>query len=416
MDAALIALIVVAVLVIGTLLRSVRIVPQAKSAVVERLGRYTRTQGPGVAVLVPFVDRMRPMIDMREQVVSFPPQPVITSDNLTVGIDSVIYFQVTDPRAATYEIQNYIQAVEQLTITTLRNVVGALNLEQTLTSRDSINSQLRGVLDEATGPWGIRVARVEIKAIEPPPSIRDAMEKQMRADRDKRAIILSAEGQRESAIKTAEGQKAAQILAAEGQKTAAILAAEADRQSRILRAEGERAARYLSAQGQAKAIETTFNAIHAAKPDPALLAYQYLQTLPQIAQGDANKMWIVPSEFSKALEGLAGLAGGSGSGTGSDNGVPSWLTATSTGGNGSNGNSDGGISTDGWFDSNLPPAAIQPEAGNLRASDDDPDTRAAHEGLAEPAALSGSIDPSVPPAIPPLPTIPPLSTRDDPEE
>ena len=326
MDAVLIVVIILAVLVIGTLLRSVRIVPQARAAVVERLGRYTRTQGPGVAVLVPFVDRMRPLIDMREQVVSFPPQPVITSDNLTVGIDSVIYFQVTDPRAATYEIQNYIQAVEQLTITTLRNVVGSLNLEQTLTSRDGINTQLRGVLDEATGPWGIRVARVEIKAIEPPASIRDAMEKQMRADRDKRAIILTAEGQRESAIKTAEGQKAAQILSAEGAKTAAILAAEADRQSRILRAEGERAARYLSAQGQAKAIETTFNAIHAAKPDPALLAYQYLQTLPQIAQGDANKMWIVPSEFSKALEGLAGMAGGlaGGSGDTGNGSQPGW--------------------------------------------------------------------------------------------
>jgi regulator of protease activity HflC (stomatin/prohibitin superfamily) len=415
MDAALIVVIVLAILVIGTLLRSVRIVPQARAAVVERLGRYTRTQGPGVAVLVPFVDRMRPLIDLREQVVSFPPQPVITSDNLTVGIDSVIYFQVTDPRAATYEIQNYIQAVEQLTITTLRNVVGALNLEQTLTSRDSINSQLRGVLDEATGPWGIRVARVEIKAIEPPPSIRDAMEKQMRADRDKRAIILAAEGQRESAIKTAEGQKAAQILAAEGQKTAAILAAEADRQSRILRAEGERAARYLSAQGQAKAIETTFNAIHAAKPDPALLAYQYLQTLPQIAQGDANKMWIVPSEFSKALEGLAGLAGGSGSGTG--NGVPSWLAATSTGGSdapeAAAGSQSAGISTEGWFDSNLPPAAAQPEAGNLRASDNDPDSRAAHEGISEPIALIGSLDPSTPPAVPPLPDIPPLPTRDE---
>ena len=314
MDAVLIAVLIVAILAIVTLLRSVRIVPQARAAVVERLGRYTRTQGPGVAILLPFVDRMRPLIDMREQVVSFPPQPVITSDNLTVGIDSVIYFQVTDPRAATYEIQNYIQAVEQLTITTLRNVVGSLNLEQTLTSRDGINTQLRGVLDEATGPWGIRVARVEIKAIEPPASIRDAMEKQMRADRDKRAIILSAEGQRESAIKTAEGQKAAQILAAEGAKTAAILSAEAERQSQILRAEGERAARYLSAQGEAKAIETTFGAIHAARPDPALLAYQYLQTLPRIAQGDANKMWIVPSEFSKALEGLAGLAGAAGGG------------------------------------------------------------------------------------------------------
>ncbi|HEU5270615.1 MAG TPA: SPFH domain-containing protein [Jatrophihabitans sp.] len=408
MDPALIVLIVIAVLVIGTLLRSVRIVPQAKSAVVERLGRYTRTQGPGVAVLVPFVDRMRPLIDMREQVVSFPPQPVITSDNLTVGIDSVIYFQVTDPRAATYEIQNYIQAVEQLTITTLRNVVGALNLEQTLTSRDSINSQLRGVLDEATGPWGIRVARVEIKAIEPPPSIRDAMEKQMRADRDKRAIILTAEGQRESAIKTAEGQKAAQILAAEGQKTAAILAAEADRQSRILRAEGERAARYLSAQGQAKAIETTFNAIHAAKPDPALLAYQYLQTLPQIAQGDANKMWIVPSEFSKALEGLAGLAGGA-AGAGTENGAPSWLAATSTGGARSSGEK---ISTEGWFDSNLQPAADQPEAGNLRASDADPDSQAAHEGLVG-LPLVPPLDPSVPPAVPPLPDIPPLPTPTD---
>jgi regulator of protease activity HflC (stomatin/prohibitin superfamily) len=399
MDAVLIAVLIVAVLAIVTLLRSVRIVPQARAAVVERLGRYTRTQGPGVAVLVPFMDRMRPLIDMREQVVSFPPQPVITSDNLTVGIDSVIYFQVTDPRAATYEIQNYIQAVEQLTITTLRNVVGSLNLEQTLTSRDGINTQLRGVLDEATGPWGIRVARVEIKAIEPPASIRDAMEKQMRADRDKRAIILSAEGQRESAIKTAEGQKAAQILAAEGAKTSAILSAEADRQSRILRAEGDRAARYLSAQGQAKAIETTFNAIHAAKPDPALLAYQYLQTLPQIAQGDANKMWIVPSEFSKALEGLAGLAGAAGGGSGSEPGgsTPSWLAATSSGPAGTSDTEPGEkIATDGWFDSNLPPAALQPEAGNLRASDDDPESVLAHQGLAasataiNPALLAGA--------------------------
>ena len=208
------------------------------------------------------------MIDMREQVVSFPPQPVITADNLTVNIDTVIYFQVTDPRAATYEIANYIQAVEQLTVTTLRNVVGSLNLEQTLTSRDEINTKLRGELDDATGKWGIRVARVELKAIDPPVSIQDAMEKQMRADRDKRAIILQAEGARESAIKTAEGQKAAQILAAEGAKQSAILAAEAERQSRILRAEGERAARYLAAQGQAKAIETVFASIHASDPDP----------------------------------------------------------------------------------------------------------------------------------------------------
>jgi regulator of protease activity HflC (stomatin/prohibitin superfamily) len=342
-------------------------------------------------MLVPFVDLMRPLIDLREQVVSFPPQPVITSDNLTVGVDSVIYFQVTDPRAATYEIANYIQAVEQLTITTLRNVIGSLNLEQALTSRDEINSKLRGVLDEATGPWGIRVARVEIKAIDPPPSIQDAMEQQMRADRNKRALILTAEGQRESAIKTAEGNKAAQILAAEGQKQAAILEAEAERQSRILRAEGERAARYLAAQGQAKAIETTFNAIHDARPDPALLAYQYLQTLPQIAQGDANKMWIVPSEFSRALDGLARLGGGEE--------PPPWLAqeGTDTG-------KTSPIDTEGWFDSNLPPASAQPEAKNLRASDEDADSVLAREGMdlpAEAAPAAETPPPQQPSAEPP---------------
>src|SRR5882762_4572387 len=378
--AVLIAVLVVAVVALIVLLRSVRIVPQARAAVVERLGRYVRTQGPGVAVLLPFVDRMRPLIDLREQVVSFPPQPVITSDNLTVAIDSVIYFQVTDPRAASYEIQNYIQAVEQLTITTLRNVVGALNLEQALTSRDEINTRLRGVLDEATGPWGIRVARVEIKAIDPPPSIQDAMEQQMRADRNKRALILTAEGQRESAIKTAEGQKASQILGAEG----------------------ERAARYLTAQGQAKAIETTFNAIHEAKPDPALLAYQYLQTLPQIAQGDANKMWIVPSEFSKALEGLSRLTGAEGGGEGGGD-KPSWLEATSAvAGTGEK------IDTSDWFDSKLPPASEQPEAVNLRASDLDSDSLAARAGI-PPAAAFGETTLSTPEApLPPVdPTGPP---------
>ena len=373
MSAGIIAAIIVLVVVLIALGRMVRIVPQARAAVVERLGRYVRTATPGLTLLVPFIDRMRPLIDLREQVVSFPPQPVITSDNLTVAIDSVIYFQVTDPRAATYEIQNYIQAVEQLTITTLRNVVGSLNLEQALTSRDEINTKLRGVLDEATGPWGIRVARVEIKAIDPPPSIQDAMEQQMRADRNKRAIILTAEGQRESAIKTAEGQKAAQILGAEGQKQAAILAAEAERQSRILRAEGDRAARYLTAQGQAKAVETTFAAIHAARPDPALLAYQYLQTLPQIAQGDANKVWVIPSEFSKALEGLAKLGGQDGETP------PSWLQARPTEGAGQPAES---LDASTWFDSNLPPAHEQPEAVNLRASDNDPESILAHAGLA----------------------------------
>ncbi|WP_411701286.1 SPFH domain-containing protein, partial [Conyzicola sp.] len=244
-------LVVIVVFVIVVLFRSIRIIPQANAGVVERLGKYRKTLTPGLNILVPFIDRLRPLIDMREQVVSFPPQPVITEDNLVVSIDTVVFFQVTDARAATYEIANYLGAVEQLTTTTLRNVVGSLNLEEALTSRDNINSQLRIVLDEATGKWGIRVGRVELKAIEPPLSIQDSMEKQMRADRDKRAVILTAEGQRESSIKMAEGQKVAQILSAEGQKQAVILGAEAERQSQILRAEGERAAQFLTAQGQA---------------------------------------------------------------------------------------------------------------------------------------------------------------------
>src|SRR3954454_24695923 len=278
---------VLVLVVLLALIRSVRIIPQARARVVERLGRYQRTLGPGVALVVPFVDRMRPVIDLREQVVSFPPQPVITEDNLVVGIDTVLYFQVTDPKAATYEIANYIQAVEQLTVTTLRNVVGGLNLEEALTSRDHINAQLRGVLDEATDKWGIRVNRVEIKAIEPPASVKDSMEKQMRAERDKRAAIL-----------TAEGFKQSQILSAEGEKQGAILKAEGDAQARVLRADGE-----------AQAIQKVFDAIHAGNPDQKLLAYQYLQVLPQIAQGDSNKLWIVPSELGEALKGIGGMLG-----------------------------------------------------------------------------------------------------------
>ena len=277
-----------AVLVLLVLAKTVRIIPQARAGIVERLGRYSRTLNPGLSILVPFVDRLKPLIDLREQVVSFPPQPVITSDNLVVGIDTVIYFQVTDPKAATYEIANYIQGVEQLTVTTLRNVVGSLNLEQTLTSRDQINAQLRGVLDEATGKWGIRVNRVEIKAIEPPVSIRDSMEKQMRADRDRRAAILTAEGVKASAVLTAEGERQAEILRAEGAAQAAVLRAD----------------------GEAKAIGAVFGAIHAGKPDPGLLAYQYLQVLPQIAQGDANKVWVVPAELNRALEGIGNVLGG----------------------------------------------------------------------------------------------------------
>jgi regulator of protease activity HflC (stomatin/prohibitin superfamily) len=285
-------------LVVLALGKTVRIVPQARAGIVERFGKYRSTLPAGLNIVVPFVDRVRYMIDLREQVVSFPPQPVITEDNLVVSIDTVIYFQVTDAVSATYEIANYIQAVEQLTMTTLRNIVGGMDLEQTLTSREEINTGLRTVLDEATGKWGIRVNRVEIKGIDPPPSIKDAMEKQMRADRDKRAVVLTAEGQRQSAILTAEGNKQSAILNAEGQREAQILAAEAERQSRILRA-----------QGEGQAIQTVFQAIHDGQPDQSLLAYQYLQMLPKIAEGDANKVWIVPSEIGRALEGLGSSIG-----------------------------------------------------------------------------------------------------------
>jgi regulator of protease activity HflC (stomatin/prohibitin superfamily) len=275
----LIVLGVVALLVLVTLAKSVKIVPQARAGIVERLGRYHRTLDAGLALVVPYIDRVKPLLDLREQVVSFDPQPVITEDNLVVHIDTVIYFQVTDAKAATYEIADYIAAIEQLTVTTLRNVIGGMTLEQTLTSRDEINTSLRHVLDDATGKWGIRVNRVELKSIEPPGTIREAMEKQMRAERDRRAAILTAEGVKQSQVLTAEGEK----------------------QAAILRAEGQREAQILQAQGQSQAIETVFQAIHEGNPDPQLLAYQYLQVLPQIAQGDANKIWVIPSELTQAL-------------------------------------------------------------------------------------------------------------------
>jgi regulator of protease activity HflC (stomatin/prohibitin superfamily) len=279
---------VVVLLVAVTLVKTVRIVPQQRNDIVQRLGRYNRTLDPGLHLLVPFMDKVYQRVNMREAVQSFPPQPVITSDNLVVSIDTVLYYRVVDSVRAVYEIVDYLQAIEQLTVTTLRNVIGSMDLEKALTSRDEINQHLSAVLDETTGRWGIKVTRVEIKAIEPPPSIRDSMEKQMRAERDRRAAILNA-----------EGVKQAQILTADG-----------DRQGAILRAQGEREARILQAEGQAKAIQTVFNAVHAADPDPKVLAYQYLQALPQIAAGQANKVWIIPAEMTKALEGIgASLSG-----------------------------------------------------------------------------------------------------------
>jgi regulator of protease activity HflC (stomatin/prohibitin superfamily) len=299
----IIALIIVIVVLIIVLGSAIRIIQQQRVAVVERLGKFHRTLPPGPHLLVPFVDRVRYNMDMREVVVPFPPQGVITEDNLMVNIDSVIYFQVIDPVRAAYEAQDYVRAIEQLTMTTLRNIIGGLDLEQTLTSREEINGKLRVVLDEATGKWGIKVNRVELRAIDPPPTIRDAMEKGARAERDKRAQILLAEGQRQSQILSAGGEKESAILRAQGEREAAVLRAQADRQSQMLRAEGE-----------AQAITTVFNAIHAGQPDQALLSYQYMQMLPQIARGDANKVWVVPSEIGKALEGLGGAVAQAASG------------------------------------------------------------------------------------------------------
>jgi regulator of protease activity HflC (stomatin/prohibitin superfamily) len=296
MVAAIVAAVVVVLLVV-LFARTVRIVPQARAGIVERLGRYHKTLNPGMTLLMPFVDRLRPLIDLREQVVTFPPQPVITEDNLVVGIDTVLYFTVNDAKSATYEVANPLQAIEQITVTTLRNVIGSLSLEQALTSRDHINAQLRSVLDEATGKWGIRINRVELKSIDPPGSIQEAMEKQMRAERDRRAAILNAEGVKQSQILTAEGQKQAAVLTAEGQRQAAILTAE----------------------GEAKAIGTVFEAIHKGNPDSALLRYQYLQMLPQLARGDANKVFVIPSEFSAAVGGITNALTGN---SNSDGGAP----------------------------------------------------------------------------------------------
>jgi regulator of protease activity HflC (stomatin/prohibitin superfamily) len=287
MDALIVVLVVIAV-VLAVVSRGVRVVPQATARVCERFGRFQRVLEPGLNLVVPFVDQLRPSIDLREQVVTFPPQQVITKDNLVVGIDTVIYFQVTDAKAATYEIANFLQAIEQLSVTTLRNAVGNLALEEALTSRETVNSQLGVVLDEATGKWGIKVGRVEIKAIEPPVSIRDSMEKAMRADREKRATIL-----------TAEGEKASRILEAEGIAQAAVTAARGEAESAKLRAEGE-----------ASAIRTVNTALHDVQLDDKLLAYKYLDRLPVIANGQATKVWFVPTDLMSIATNLAkGLRG-----------------------------------------------------------------------------------------------------------
>ncbi len=303
--AAIIFSVVLVLLVLVFVSKAIILVPQGEAAVIERLGRYTRTLSGGLAFVIPFIDRVREKVDTRERMVTFPPQAVITEDNLTVAIDTVVTFQVNDPARAIYGVADYIFGIEQITTATLRDVVGGLTLEETLTSRDYINRRLRGELDEATAKWGLRIARVELKAIEPPPSIQQSMEKQMKADREKRAMILTAEGTREADIKTAEGRKQAQILAAEGNKHAAILAAEGERQATILRAEGDRAARYLEAQGEARAIQKVNAAVKASQLTPELLAWQYLEKLPELANNEGNTVWMVPSQFGDSLESFA---------------------------------------------------------------------------------------------------------------
>jgi regulator of protease activity HflC (stomatin/prohibitin superfamily) len=295
--APLIAAVVIALFAILIVASSVRIVRQARVGIVERWGKYRVTLAPGLHLLVPMLDRITAVVDMRETVQAFAPQPVITQDNVTIGIDIVVYYQVTDPFRATYEVANVLIAMEQLAITTLRNVVGAMTLEETLTSRDSINTQLRIVLDEATEKWGVRVTRVELKSIDPPRTIQEAMEQQMRADRAKRATILQAEGDKQSAILRAEGLRQAQILNAE-----------AEQQSNILRAEGEKQARALRAEGEAEALSKVFGMVRESGTAPSdMLGYKYLEALPAVAAGDANKLLLLPTGAANAMGAIAGL-------------------------------------------------------------------------------------------------------------
>ncbi len=275
----LIPIAILAAMVVFVVASAIRIVPQARRYNIERFGRYQRTLNPGLNVIIPLVDRVNTKLDVREHVYSSAPRPVITQDNLVVSIDTVLYYQITDPRAAAYEVANYLQAIDHLTVTTLRNLIGSLDLESTLTSRETINTRLREVLDEATGKWGIRVNRVEIKEIDPPSSIKEAMEKQMRAERDKRAVILHAEGERQSLILTAEGTRSKMILEAEGHQ-----------QSMILEADGE-----------AKALERVFQSIHANDADPKVLAYKYLEMLPRLA-ANGNGYFVIPGELTEAVK------------------------------------------------------------------------------------------------------------------
>lgn len=291
-------LILLAVLLIVT---NVKIVPQSRAYVVERLGAYRETWQTGIHLKIPFFERIARNVSLKEQVVDFPPQPVITKDNVTMQIDTVVFYQITDPKLYAYGVESPISAIENLSATTLRNIIGELELDHTLTSRDTINAKIRGILDEATDPWGIKVNRVELKNILPPPEIQDAMEKQMKAERQRREAILRAEGEKASKVLVAEGQKESQILAAEGDKRAAILHAEAVKEAKIREAEGEAEAILIIQEAEAKAIEL----INASNPGDGYIKIKSLEAFSKAADGQSTKI-IIPSE----IQGLAGLAEG----------------------------------------------------------------------------------------------------------
>ncbi len=288
-----------ALFVVVVLAANIKIVPQSKAYVIERLGAYNTTWQTGLHVKIPLLDKVSKIVSLKEQVVDFPPQPVITGDNVTMQIDSIIFFQITDPKLYTYGVERPLSAIENLSATTLRNIIGEMELDHTLTSRDTINAKIRVILDEATDPWGIKVNRVEVKNIMPPTEIQDAMEKQMKAERMRREIILRSEGEKASKILVAEGEKGSQILYAEGAKQAAILQAEAEKEKRIREAEGEAEAIITIQTANAQAIEM----INSVNPGEGFLALKSLEAFMKAADGQATKI-IIPSE----IQSLAGLA------------------------------------------------------------------------------------------------------------
>ena len=294
-------LVFIILLVVALIVTNVKIVPQSRAYVVERLGAYRETWQTGIHLKIPFFERIARNVSLKEQVVDFPPQPVITKDNVTMQIDTVVFYQITDPKLYAYGVESPISAIENLSATTLRNIIGELELDHTLTSRDTINAKIRGILDEATDPWGIKVNRVELKNILPPPEIQDAMEKQMKAERQRREAILRAEGEKASKVLVAEGQKESQILAAEGDKRAAILHAEAAKEAKIREAEGEAEAILKIQEAEAKAIEL----INASNPGDGYIKIKSLEAFSKAADGQSTKI-IIPSE----IQGLAGLAEG----------------------------------------------------------------------------------------------------------